>query len=558
MAENNDLRTQRLLVGGFSTLLIVALLIVAGVEMKRSTETKPVIQVSGVNERCVSCHTTKGMAVKTIDQWKASVHAEQNIGCVDCHTAGAGDFDAFFCPESDLRVARHPTPKDCVACHEQQVAEFNDSKHAHQFWLIKNADRSVFEPPIATRNGCEQCHQISNVWPDQSVGECDACHAKHSFDVAVARQPETCGECHIGPDHPHIEIYLESKHGNIFQAKGHDWEMGYLSKDQHGIPIEAPVCTTCHMDANETQPSTHNVSARLAWESQAPWSFRTVWAEETLGDWLMKRGRMEAVCKSCHAPDFVQAYLLTADLANLQYNEIRRTFVYWTKKLTSNGTIRRLEADGTFFSDPVLNGWDELPEEMMYYAWHHEGRRFRHGAIMMGADYTQWHGIWELQEDLGEMLTWAAEHGDSEASAWVQSTHPSKWVPYALYDLPGNAWGVNVLSNTLPFVYNAYPDYWERIHQNVQAAYEANLLSESQWQYWQARYENRDHYLGTKYEADSLYNVYRRRDSLDTRAFTQQAVELKLPGAPFWRSTGIATLPAKEKPAPMRVVQRNP
>jgi hypothetical protein len=29
---------------------------------------------------------------------------------------------------------------------------------------------------------------------------------------------------------------------------------------------------------------------------------------------------------------------------------------------------------------------------------HHEGRRARHGAAMMGADYTQWHGFYEVAQ----------------------------------------------------------------------------------------------------------------------------------------------------------------
>ena len=79
-------------------------------------------------------------------------------------------------------------------------------------------------------------------------------------------------------------------------------DLNYSTKDFKPIPIEAPVCTTCHMDGNETQPMTHNVSARLAWESQAAWSYRTVWNKEELGSWEMKRSRMESICKSCHSP----------------------------------------------------------------------------------------------------------------------------------------------------------------------------------------------------------------------------------------------------------------
>ncbi|MDZ7767525.1 MAG: hypothetical protein U5K00_24430 [Melioribacteraceae bacterium] len=216
---------------------------------------------------------------------------------------------------------------------------------------------------------------------------------------------------------------------------------------------------------------------------------------------------------------------------------MRREFVYWTKKLTGTGIIDRLELDGKYYSDPVLNGWDELPEDMMYKAWHHEGRRFRHGAIMMGADYTQWHGVWELQEALREMITWAAEHGDTEAKRWVDSNHPGKWVPFALYDIPGNAFGINSHANTTPFVYNNYPDYWERIYANVEKAYQENLLTKDQWALWLDRYENKDHYLGTKYveQNDSLYNHYKKLNDIDTKAFQKQAVELELPGKRFWQ-----------------------
>jgi hypothetical protein len=37
--------------------------------------------------------------------------------------------------------------------------------------------------------------------------------------------------------------------------------------------------------------------------------------------------------------------------------------------------------------------------EWIYWEiWHHEGRRARHGAAMMGPDYTWWHGIYEVAQ----------------------------------------------------------------------------------------------------------------------------------------------------------------
>ena len=57
---------------------------------------------------------------------------------------------------------------------------------------------------------------IGRINPDGSRGSCIACHSKHSFRASVARQPENCGKCHLGPDHPQKEVNEESKHGIAF------------------------------------------------------------------------------------------------------------------------------------------------------------------------------------------------------------------------------------------------------------------------------------------------------------------------------------------------------
>ncbi len=43
--------------------------------------------------------------------------------------------------------------------------------------------------------------------------------SRHTSSIAIARQPRTCGQCHLGPDHSQIEIYEESKHGVMFAAQ---------------------------------------------------------------------------------------------------------------------------------------------------------------------------------------------------------------------------------------------------------------------------------------------------------------------------------------------------
>jgi hypothetical protein len=50
-------------------------------------------------------------------------------------------------------------------------------------------------------------------------------------------------------------------------------------------------------------------------------------------------------------------------------------------------------------ADGVLNPkapFEHHVQWVFYELWHHEGRRARHGASMMGPDYTHWHGMYEV------------------------------------------------------------------------------------------------------------------------------------------------------------------
>lgn len=501
------------------------------------------IKLDAQSQKCVDCHEKENIAPKVHDSYAESKHAKNGIGCLDCHTADKGDFDAFTKGNHPL-VASHPTPKDCAQCHAQEVEEATKSKHAYPFWLYAAADRAVFEPIVGTKQGCEQCHNLSAMWPDGSVGECDICHSKHSFDVSMARNPNTCGECHLGPDHPQKEIYFESKHGNIFSSKGKDWDLSYNSSEVKRIPIEAPVCTTCHMDAvpGTKVKSTHNVSERLAWESQAPWSYRTIWFQEELGTWEQKGERMKTVCKACHAPSFVDDYILAYDLVNLQYNEIRRQFVYWAKKYQDLGLIKVLKdkvvatGDEKTFSNTVLNAsWYTTASELLYNGWHHEGRRFRMGAAMQGADYVQWHGIWELQHDLQEMIEWGAERGVADAKKIYESTSPAKFFTYKLYDLPGGLYSIVTPEQyDVPALYKIVPDYWAKVKANVEQAYKKGFLTKTDMDIWMERYNNMDKYLGKKYPNHPVFEAYKARqkaelDLTDPNTPLSQAVHIGLP-----------------------------
>ena len=48
-------------------------------------------------------------------------------------------------------------------------------------------------------SGCEQCHSVGRPNADGTIGNCTACHTRHTSSVRIARLPSTCAQCHMGP-----------------------------------------------------------------------------------------------------------------------------------------------------------------------------------------------------------------------------------------------------------------------------------------------------------------------------------------------------------------------
>ena len=150
---------------------------------------------------------------------------------------------------------------------------------------------------------------IGRINPDGSEGSCAACHSRHMFSAAQARFPDTCGKCHLGPDHPQMEIYNESKHGIAFRANVDKMNM----ENSKWVPGEdysaGPTCATCHMSATIKQPVTHDVGLRISWNNRPVLSIRPEVADEKLGletakiGWEKRRSNMQEVCTelSCKA-----------------------------------------------------------------------------------------------------------------------------------------------------------------------------------------------------------------------------------------------------------------
>jgi len=72
--------------------------------------------------------------------------------------------------------------------------------------------------------------------------------------------------------------------------------------------------------------------------------------------------------------------------------------------------MNKLKARNALTAQP----FDEEIEWVYFELWHHEGRRLRHGASMMGPDYVQWHGFYEVAKHFYfEFLPLARELGEN-------------------------------------------------------------------------------------------------------------------------------------------------
>ena len=362
--------------------------------------------LSADEKACIECHAKND--VGKVHDWSLSLHARANVTCLDCHKAKPTDKDAMDCPGTrsnpDLKISPVVTPLDCSRCHPNEQKEFARSKHAGT-WKIQT-DR-IQDPwlkgmtnEIERSTGCYACHG-SNIqdgvltemnWPnegcgrknpDDSLGSCVICHTSHRFSIAEARKPETCGQCHMGPDHPQDEIYFESKHGKRYLAEGHSYTWDAAPDTwEAATHFSAPTCAACHMSGIGALATSHDVGERLKWEAQAP-TMQKNWDHDPEAS----REKMISVCTQCHSPRWSKNYLARYDKAIENY---QTEYMAPAKALMDE-----------LYTKKLLTPWPAFDEEIewvFYEYWHNEGRRARMGAAMMGPDYAWWHGFYELKK----------------------------------------------------------------------------------------------------------------------------------------------------------------
>ncbi len=400
--------------------------------------------------QCIECHAKKTPGI--LEDWKSSRMAHAGVSCYDCHVVKKSSPMASQCKGikgTNIYTSPMVSPKTCARCHPTEVDQFTKSAHAKLssapvvdkkkfLKLIYDLEGGGFagvpegsKLRLATRqSGCQMCHGgkvvlnsdkkptddswpggIGTRYPDGGIGTCTVCHNRHGFKVAEARKPEACGKCHLGPDHPNIEIYYESSHGQKFLTEGENWRWDSAPDAWEPGDYTAPTCATCHMSGIGELSTTHNITERLKWDLVHP---KSVVRSGERGDGEKGRKLMRKVCVSCHSTIHINSHFAKLDRAVDLYNFYESG---------ASKMIAELKAKGLLKKDK----WKDPIQELYYYLWHHNGRRARHGAAMDGPDYAHWHGffqMFQMYKDIQDIYDYRMKNNKIEELSPVMSTGP--------------------------------------------------------------------------------------------------------------------------------------
>ncbi len=382
---------------------------------------------------CVGCH--REATPNVVTDWELSGHSATGVGCSLCHGDGHGTAD-------DVHLAEAATLETCAGCHPIQAEQFESGKHALA-WTSMNAMPTTHWLPMALTEGmkgCGGCHRLGRKTDDEirqlkadgvsfGLASCDACHTRHLFSVAEAREPQACRTCHMGIDHPQWEMYSSSKHG-----------VRHLLKQNGTLPEDAaaPTCQTCHMPQgdHEVRTAWGFLAVRLPLAEDPEWAADQTVILQALGvldpegnptprlevvrqadvarltqeDWQRERDRMIAICEGCHSGNFVRVELEKGDAMVREADRLLAEAIRLVAALYADGVLRK--PDHYVYDYPDLLAFHDAPTviEQRLFRMHLEHRmRTFQGAFHNNPDYSLWYGWSEMVQDLTAIREMAQE-----------------------------------------------------------------------------------------------------------------------------------------------------
>lgn len=363
---------------------------------------------------CLECH--EKAETNMVEAWRQSKHAEADVGCVDCH---GDDHSAIFAVKGQVSAAV------CGQCHSEQVKQFDQSLHAAAMDLLIDDPKFKRLSPAMAEMGCVSCHQTGARSYDGNRGKCNVCHSGHTFSSEEARRPEACAMCHTGPDHPHMEMWQNSKHGQLYANES--------TRDQ------APTCVTCHMpDGNHHTGfglTLGQVASGAVYEGEdAPVPMRTI----SRRDARKGRAAMVKTCLPCHSSRFASESLETADKIKREVDQLLGQAVDIISELEEDGLLaaERL-VSGEDLNDPVIQAglvpgaaqlYDDLsPVEQRFFDMFkfHHATAFK-GAYHQSPEYTHNEGFLKMKQDLTFIRSEARKLRQSATNKLSENSHSTQ------------------------------------------------------------------------------------------------------------------------------------
>ncbi|OGW25752.1 MAG: hydroxylamine oxidase [Nitrospirae bacterium GWC2_42_7] len=417
----------------------------------------------------------KPVIERRISVEKLSDELKDNVvGCYECHSRNPEKHMDNF-EHNGYKINVIVSPNDCKTCHPVEVEQYSGSKKFHAIKILEK--NPVYHTLVESVTGvkkikdgkivsekasestlhdtCMGCHGtkvevkgMKNIssgmgdmsvpdltnWPNQGVGRenpdgsfgsCASCHPRHGFSIEVARKPYTCAQCHLEPDTPAWNVYKESKHGNIYFSKYHEWNFNAVPWTI-GKDFKSPTCATCHNsllvspEGDIISERNHNFGSKLwvrifglIYSHPQPISGDTTiinnqdglplpvtFSGEPASEFLINKAeqakRLEAmknICKGCHSTQWADGHFTKLD------NTVKET-----DAMTMAATNLMSEAWGKGIEDKA-NPFDEQIEKMWIRQWLFYSNSIRYASAMSGApDYTSFKlGWWELSENLQKM-----------------------------------------------------------------------------------------------------------------------------------------------------------
>ncbi|NTU75315.1 MAG: hypothetical protein HGA86_04270, partial [Anaerolineaceae bacterium] len=127
--ENKGLQKWRvLIIAGISVFFTLGLILIIRVFTSPQPSQKTEVQdaLASSTNSCVTCHRTTSPGI--VDQYSKSSMAAAEVTCQNCHEVEKNYPGAV--PHEGTFVLQSPSSAMCETCHTQEVAQFNQSRHA--------------------------------------------------------------------------------------------------------------------------------------------------------------------------------------------------------------------------------------------------------------------------------------------------------------------------------------------------------------------------------------------------------------------------------------------